>query len=182
MIMDKNIEKEFKILVNKEQFDQLKIDYEPLEFETQINTYFDSEDHCIEKKKGAMRIRTKNGIHIFTLKLQSNEGLYEFECKVDSNDVSSLYTDEILILLDEYGICGPFYPIATLKTNRAVFESEYAELCFDINYYNDVVDYEIEYEFKKEHDGFNLFNAFLSKVDLTYEKNCKSKIQRALEK
>ena len=50
--MDKNIEKELKILVNKEQFYELKKDYDPLEFETQINIYFDNEEHDIEKKKG----------------------------------------------------------------------------------------------------------------------------------
>jgi len=180
--MDKNIEKEFKILVNKEQFYELKKDYDPLEFETQINIYFDNEEHVIEKKKGAMRIRSKNNIHIFTLKMHRQDGLHEYECEVEGNDVSNLNKDEILMLLDEYGIYGPFYPTATLKTERAVFESEMAELCFDINFYNNVIDYEIEYEFKKEHDGFTLFNSLLSKVDLVYEENCKSKIQRALRK
>ena len=62
----------------------------------------------------------------------------------------------------------------------SVFESEFAELCFDINYYNDKIDYEIEYEYKANHDGFTLFNSILSSIDLPYTKNCKSKIQRAL--
>ena len=179
--MDRHYEKEFKILVNKEQFYSLKEDYEPLDIDIQTNIYFDTEDKEIEKMKGAMRIRTKDDQHIFTLKVQTHDGLKECECEVDGNDVSSLYKDEILMLLNEYGICGPFYPIASLTTHRAVFESEVAELCFDINYYNNCIDYEIEYEFKKEHDGFTLFNAFLSKVDLTYKKNCLSKIQRALQ-
>ena len=63
-----------------------------------------------------------------------------------------------------------------------IFENEFAELCFDINYYNDMVDYEIEYEYKVEHDGYAIFNDILKKVNLKYTSNCKSKIQRALNK
>ena len=178
--MDKNIEKEFKILVSKEQFEILKEDYEPLNFEKQVNVYYDSKDFIIKNKKGAMRIRTKNGKHIFTLKMHSPEGLREYECEVDKNDVSSLQKEEIVSLLNEYKLHADFSSIATLTTYRAVYESEFAELCFDISYYNNTMDYEIEYEFKKEHDGITIFNSFLSKANLTYTKNCKSKIKRAL--
>lgn len=180
--MDKNIEKEFKILLTKEQFDILREDYEPLLFETQVNIYYDTFDRCIEKKKGAMRIRSKNGKHIFTLKMHSSEGLREYECEVENNEVSSLQKEEIQSLLSEYKIYGEFHPIATLTTDRAIYESEFAELCFDISHYNNTVDYEIEYEFKKDHNGLTIFNSFLSKVNLTYTKNCKSKIKRAMNK
>mgnify|MGYP003296204767 CR=1 FL=1 len=180
--MDNNIEKELKILVSKEQFYALKEEYDPLHFETQINVYFDSEDKIIEKKHGAMRIRTKNNTHIFTLKMHSEEGLREHECYVDNRDVASLNRKEIIDLLNSYEISGPFVSTATLKTERAVYENEFAELCFDINYYDDCIDYEIEYEYRKEHDGIKAFNTILNKVNLVYTSNCKSKIQRALKR
>ena len=180
--MDKNIEKELKILVSKEQFNELKNAFEPLEFKTQVNTYYDSEDCIVEKRKGAMRIRSKNNTHIFTLKLFINDDLHEYECNVQENSVDALNKKEIIDLLNEHKIYGPFHPTATLKTKRAVFENEFAELCFDINYYNDMVDYEIEYEYKVEHDGYAIFNDILKKVNLKYTSNCKSKIQRALNK
>lgn len=180
--MDNNIEKELKILVSKEQFYTLKESYEPLPFKTQINVYFDNENRTIEKKHGAMRIRTKNNKHIFTLKMHSEEGLREHECFVEQNDISSLNKKEIVDLLNSYEISGPFVSTAILKTDRAVYENEYAELCFDINYYDDCIDYEIEYEYKKEHDGIKVFNDILEKVNLIYTSNCKSKIQRALKR
>ena len=65
-------------------------------------------------------------------------------------------------------------------TYRAVVELEKAELCFDINEYNGITDYEIEYEQTAEHDGISEFNKILSQVNLRYEKNCASKIKRTL--
>ena len=66
-------------------------------------------------------------------------------------------------------------------TKRAVVETENAELCFDISTYGSHTDYEIEYEYKQPHDGLSVFQKLLSHVQLVYEKNCTSKIQRALQ-
>ena len=180
--MNKNIEKEFKILVSQKSFENLCKLYEPLTFIKQVNHYYDTSDHQIEKKKGAMRIRSKNGQHIFTLKLHENNNLLEFECEVENNNIQSLNQPDIMELLKTYGIEGPFFETATLTTNRAMVVDEYAELCFDENFYNDKHDYEIEYEFLQDHDGYTKFNKILNKVGLQYESNCKSKIARALNK
>lgn len=180
--MNKNIEKEFKILVTKKQFEQLCERYENLYFENQTNVYFDTEDQQIQKLKGAMRIRTKNNQHIFTLKMYDGEDLLEYECEVKENNIDCLQQENIIQLLHSYHIYGNFIETAKLETQRAVVVDEYAELCFDISKYNHTTDYEIEYEFKKEHDGFTRFNAILAPLGITYEKNCISKIQRALSK
>lgn len=180
--MNKNIEKEFKILVSKEQFEKLYNEYEPLEFVKQVNQYYDSEHHDIENKKGAMRIRTKNDKHIFTLKLYEKNDLLEYECEVKENSLDALNDSDILKLLNSYDIHGPFMKTACLTTNRAMYIDEDAELCFDENFYNGTIDYEIEYEFKQEHDGYDKFNRILSKINIQYEKNCQSKIARALNK
>lgn len=180
--MNKNIEKEFKILLSKDKFDLLCEMYKPLTFTKQINQYYDTENNLIRSKHGAMRIRTKDHKHIFTLKLYENNELLEYECEVKENSVHSLSHPDIVSLLNTYHIVGPFVETASLTTNRAMVINEEAELCFDENFYNDTCDYEIEYEFKKEHDGFNKFNQILDKVNLHYESNCKSKIERALNK
>ena len=62
--MNKHVEKEYKMLVNKEQFDKLCSLYENLNFITQTNTYYDTVNGDIQKKKGAMRIRERNGRRI----------------------------------------------------------------------------------------------------------------------
>lgn len=178
--MDKNIEKEYKILLTKQQFEKLSSFYEPLTFKNQVNVYYDTHDNKIRSLKGAMRIRTKEGQHTFTLKMFSEEGLQEFECSLKENSLLALNNKEITLLLENYNIQGPFQTIATLSTNRAIVETEEAELCFDISEYNDTSDYEIEYEYKKEHNGLEIFNKILSKINVHYDKNCSSKIARAL--
>ena len=55
--MNKNIEKEYKVLLTKEQFEKLLSNYPNAVFKTQCKYYYDTDTHCIQKKKGAMRIR-----------------------------------------------------------------------------------------------------------------------------
>ncbi len=180
--MDKKVEKEYKILLTKEQFDKLAQYYEPLHYVEQTNVYYDTSEHHIQQIYGAMRIRSSNGKHIFTLKLHEDGKLMEYECEVDSNSLAALQTENIQQLLKDHAIDGELVQTASLQTHRAMVVDEYAELCFDINKYNGIVDYEIEYEYKKDHDGRTRFNAILDKVGLHYEKNCKAKIARALNR
>lgn len=47
-------------------------------------------------------------MHIFTLKMQSEEGLLEFEKPVPKNAITSLEDEEIQELLHRYQLQGPF--------------------------------------------------------------------------
>lgn len=177
-----NIEKEYKLLVSKAEFYKLLAMYPNAVFKTQINTYYDTEFNDIRNAKGACRIRQMdNGIYIFTLKMHSNKGLLEFEKNVTGNDSSIFLDEEIVRILKDYDINGPVHKIASLRTKRAVIVSEDAELCFDINEYNGHHDFEIEYEYKREHDGLLVFNNILSTISQKYKENCDSKIKRALD-
>ena len=181
--MNKHVEKEYKILVSKEQFEKLCSLYEKLEFVTQINTYYDTANRDIEKHKGAMRIRERNNRFLFTLKMiqEDLDGLCECECEVSENSSAVFQSNDIQQLLGEYHIHGTIIPVTTLTTKRAVIESENAELCFDISTYGSHTDYEIEYEYKQPHDGLAVFQKLLACIGLVYEKNCTSKIQRAMQ-
>lgn len=178
--MEKNIETEYKILVNRETFNRLLAKYPNAVFKEQINTYFDNNQQDIAKAHGAMRIREKNGF-MFTLKMPSEEGLLEYESVVTSDDYSALNQADIQALLAQYHIQGPFHETAKLITKRAVIDTGYAELCFDSSRYGNHHDYEIEYEIIKPHDGITAFQKILDTVGLHYEKNCDSKIKRALD-
>lgn len=179
--MNKNIEKEFKVLLTEEQFTYLYNLYPSLEVKKQINTYYDTKENMICKMQGAMRIREKEGHFIFTLKKFMDEGLLEYECEVFENNIKVFAISDIKNLLKSYDLQGPFQELTTLTTYRAVYDNGYAELCFDKNEYNGITDYEIEYEYKKEHDGLSFFQKILDEIDVKYEKNCISKIQRALQ-
>ncbi|MDF9825318.1 uncharacterized protein YjbK [Breznakia sp. PF5-3] len=178
--MEKHIEKEYKILVTKEQFYKLLSYYPKIKFITQINTYYDNEHFDIIKHHGAMRIREKENHYLFTLKKFNNNTLFEYECEVFKNDAAVFTSATIKETLDNFQIYGPFQMLAHLKTDRAVFESDDYELCFDINEYNGMVDYEIEYEYKREHNGLENFQNILQLIHLTYKENSISKIHRAL--
>lgn len=179
--MNTNIEKEYKLLVDEKQFKQLLSFYPTVVFKKQVNTYYDTKNNQIQSMKGAMRIREIDHSFLFTLKLLINDDLFEYECVVDCNDINIFNTDEVKSLLDQFSIYGPFRKTNTLTTNRGMFVSENAELCFDENFYNQTKDFEIEYEYKREHDGLTQFNNILQKISLTYEKNCPSKIKRAMD-
>ncbi|MEG1526446.1 MAG: CYTH domain-containing protein [Erysipelotrichaceae bacterium] len=178
--MFKNIEKEYKLLVSKSEFDHLLSFYKDAVFHEQTNTYFDNHQHAIETMHGAMRIRKTNHF-VFTLKVFQDDDLLEFECEVDNDDVSSLLHPDIATLLKSYQIEYPFYETAKLTTKRAIIDTGFAELCFDENHYANCVDYEIEYEEKVTHDGKSAFNKILEVANLHYETNATSKIKRALD-
>lgn len=178
--MKKNIEKEYKILVTKEQFEQLLSNYPEAVFHKQINTYYDTSDNMIRKQHGAMRIREVDQQFLFTLKMHTEQGLMEYEMPVEQNDVSVFSQPEIMSLLHSYGFMKPIHQLTTLTTYRALIPTQDAELCFDYSQYSGKEDYEIEYEYKREHDGKSVFNSILANANLIYEENCSSKIQRAL--
>lgn len=180
-ILDKNIEKEFKVLLTEKEFTYLYDLYPSLDIKKQINTYYDTIDYTIFKSHGAMRIREKDSHFIFTFKKVTNAGLLEYECEVSDNNSKVFMANDIKNLLISYDLQGPFYEVTSLITYRAVFDYGFAELCFDKNEYNGITDFEIEYEYKKEHDGIPFFQKILDNIDVKYEKNCNSKIQRALQ-
>ncbi|MCI9292122.1 MAG: CYTH domain-containing protein [Erysipelotrichaceae bacterium] len=178
--MKMNIEKELKILVSKHQFETLLKKYPEAVFHKQINSYYDTPHYQVRKTYGAMRIRELDGQFIFTLKQHTNDGVIEHEMLVCKNSISVFKEGEIQQLLHQLHIEDEIHLIATLTTYRAVIDTGQAELCFDYNEYGDNYDYEIEYEYKTEHDGKNKFNEILLEIGLHYEKNCSSKIARAL--
>ena len=147
-----------------------------------MNTYFDTEDDQLKKMKCSMRIRQKENTYLFTCKTPDINGRNEHECYVHGNSAGDLNTPEIHQLLSELGIHGELHQIGKLTTYRAVIELPDAELCFDINEYNNTKDYEIEYEYKHPHNGIAQFNEILKPIGVAYTKNCRSKIARACQR
>lgn len=178
--MNENIEKEYKVLLNKKQFQTLLLDYPSLVFKKQVNTYYDTTNMDIQSIHGAMRIRTISQENIFTLKLRKGDDLYEYECLVPSNDVHVFEQKDIQSLLFSHHIYGSFHRLCELTTYRGMVVTKNAEICFDNNFFHNVHDYEIEYEYTHPHDGLHEFQKILDRIHITYKENCTSKIQRAL--
>lgn len=178
-----NKERELKILLTKDQFDKLLNSYDFHIKIIQENTYYDSEENLIKKLDGALRIRNiNNEKFIFTFKKRIDPiTLIELEKEVKSKDLNQLQDPEILKWLKEYGISlAELQPITTFKTIRHLIKTKDAEICLDENKFGNKIDYEAEYEYKKDHDGIKEFNTFLHTVGLEYKKNCPSKLSRAM--
>ncbi len=173
-VMEHAIETELKVLLTREEFDRLAQLHQPLEFVRQHNYYYVSND----TSHYAFRIRTKGDETLFTLKAKVNGETDEYE-KILTTDLEQ--DQDVLDTLAQFGQKPPFRVFGELITDRAMVVTEYAELCFDINYYNGITDYEIEYEVKKEHDYKKAFRKILDEAGITYRKNRKSKYKRCLE-
>lgn len=179
--MINNIEIEYKLLVSKENFDKLSELYPNKQFIKQTNTYYDTPNNDLREKHCAMRIREKNNKFMITLKVPASSGHEEYECYVNENSIHAINQSEIRKILDELNISHDILVIGECTTYRAVVKTDKAELCFDINEYNNITDYEIEYEQTCDHDGVTEFNKILSQVNLVYTTNCASKIKRTLD-
>lgn len=180
--MTKPIERELKLLVSKEEFHSLLKTLPFSEPWTQTNTYYDSADQIIRKQGGALRIRTIGSKHILTLKIRKDEIThYEYEKEIPTDQLEKIQDPEILGWLKEYHIPSNLKKTAQFTTIRQVYECENAELCADETEYTDHIDYEIEYEYHRNHDGISEFNQILAQIGQKYIKNCPSKIARAFK-
>ena len=172
--MNHAIETELKVLLSREQFNRLASFYQPLTFVRQINTYYknNNSDHY------AFRIREKEGTLLFTLKSKTPEGVMEYEKIIEGEPEDD---PDVVRTVSSFGIEPPYEKLGRLVTYRAMVISELAELCFDINIYNDRLDYEIEYEAKKEHNYQVAFQKILDQADIVYRPSWGSKYRRCYE-
>ena len=171
--MKHEVETELKVLLSREDFEKLASRYAPLHFEHQHNIYFVTNDI----KHYAFRIREKNGEKLFTLKEHKDGKTIEHE-KVFTGELED--DPEIREVLAGFEIFPPYKVIGELDTERAVYDTGKAELCFDINNYNGITDYEIEYEIYKDHKYKKAFNKIMSEAEISYDLNKVSKYKRCV--
>ena len=172
--MKGQVELELKTLVSRQKFEKLAAHYQPLTFVRQTNTYFvtGDPDHY------AFRIRERLGEKLFTLKQHRDGQVIEYEKPFSGN----FFDDpEIRQTLADFGLTPPYQLLGSLTTDRAVHYDGLAELCFDINSYNGITDYEIEYEVKKDHDHEKAFRQILDRENVSYQKSWGSKYKRCLK-
>lgn len=175
--MQSKIEVEYKTLCTKQQFNQLLSLYPNHEKIVQTNTYLDAFPSLRESGM-AMRIRQINDRYFFALKIKEVRGNEEIEFEIPS---FSLDYPPIQNVLHTYHI-PPVEPVGVLVTTRHLVKLENAELCMDINEYNGIIDYEVEYELlNPNHDTLDEFKEILKSANISYIPNKRSKIQRCLE-
>lgn len=143
--MEKNLEIEFKMLLNESEFLNLKQTvFHHVDCITQINEYFDTDDGFLGTQHFMARIRTfDDGSNEFTLKVpQTHHKTMEYTIS------SVIGIDDVRItqLLSQFDCPLTLKSIASSKTLRCEFENEIGKLALDTNYFMNDMDYEIEFE------------------------------------
>lgn len=189
--MSTQIEKEFKNLLTKEEYEQLLVHYQLDESAAihQTNTYYDTDDRQLQSLKMGLRIRTYDDDAELTLKvlLQENEQL-EITDVLSLVEANQLISDKkiknaghVASMLKKENIdLDRLKPVGQLSTVRHTFSGEGGVYFLDKSYYQDQKDYELEFETEDLEKGLILFNTFLTYHEIK-ERKTTQKIQRALQ-
>ena len=187
MIMNELVEIEYKMLLQKDMFERILNDYkDQVDCEyTQTNYYLTSDQ--LKQRKYMLRIREKINHLEMTLKrpylnhrLETNIDI----TKEDMNDIlnGKMINNEIIhILIDEGIDISQIRNEVSLTTHRYDIELDEGTLSLDINTYNNITDYEMEFEVTDEQAGYKKFLEILMPYHLFYVRNNKSKVKRALD-
>ena len=186
------IEKEFKNLLTKEQYDSLVEEYKDVFTKdvTQTNSYYDY-NGLLQEHKMALRIRIVEGKETgeITLKIpQSSLEVLEFTEVLPvellnqfNNDKQFTLPPSIQKALEKEGILlQTVMQTALLTTHRlegALSENEW--LVLDESHYNGKVDFEMEMEVRSLKLGEPVFLGILAKHNIE-RRQAESKIKRAL--
>lgn len=167
--MNAHIEKEYKMLLNKEEYISLLNNIDSNTYK-QANYYYSS-----SSKIASFRIREIENKYIFTLKVKENDYHREYEFEISDN---SLNDERISDLFKEFNISEYRY-VGELITYRTDLKLSKGIISLDKNEYLGVTDYEIEYELYNYQDGDNseLIN-LLKKCNIKYIPNTITKRKR----
>lgn len=188
--MSQTIEKEFKNLLNKEEYEALLIAFSLDETDPikQTNIYFDTPDHKLKALNSGLRIRMYADKAEITLKtpIQENEklettddlSLEEAQALVDSQQMKA--SGAVADKLKELGISiEELVIIGQLSTIRYDFPGDNGTFFLDKSFYQDQMDYELEFESESLEEGALAFQTFLKQYDIKIRK-AKQKIERML--
>lgn len=164
--IQKEEEIEYKSLIAESKYEELQKFIpqfaEFLEEYEQINHFFDTKDMQLDKEKITLRIRHKKGKYILTAKLNKAKKGQIFNT---SDEINIMLTNEEAEMLLKEGkipvdhivfeqieketgikIKKPARYLGQLTTFRKDYKRESDIISLDKNFYNGIVDYELEWE------------------------------------
>lgn len=188
--MAHEVEKEFKNLLTKEEYEFLltKFNLEEVEPIQQTNIYYDTENNLLRSLKFGLRIRLYEEYGEQTLKspLQENEKLettdtLSLEDATHMSDIGTLKKDgHVAKMLIEAGVnLDDLKPIARLSTVRHIFPGKNGTYFLDESFYQDQKDYELEFETDDLEKGLIEFEKFLDEYKIK-PRFAAQKIERAM--
>ena len=185
--MNELVEIEFKVLCDKDTFYKVLQDYKAYVKRDYIQTNHYLTYDLLKEKKYMLRIRDKDDTYEMTLKRPYQNHRLETNIMISLKDKEDIlkgkYIDNeiINILKDEGFDISRIQNEVSLTTHRYDIELEEGTLSLDINTYNNITDYEIEFEVLDEKKGFEKFLNIIEPYHIAYTPNIKSKVKRALD-
>ena len=151
-----NLEYEARVMINQNQYSQIKKSYANMERKefTNTNHYFDYEDLYLTNHGIVLRIRNiDDKKYELTLKIKGETGDLEVNHPLTSNEANNILktaiipTSNVLDELSKRNIdLTKLKLIVSLKTERIEIEYPDYLLVIDKNYYRNKVDFNIEVE------------------------------------
>ncbi len=177
--MLQEIEEEYKFIVSKEEFFNIKAQAlctSPRSKEkVQVNYYFDTEDNYYNSIGQTIRVRQiENELKLQIKKHRNNCENYNI------SDEKTLKLETFPTILHNEHLNSAVYLKGSLVTIRAEFPlGKSSKICFDNNLYLGICDFEIEIEFSQE--DIAIVNGFINENGLVTGKNM-SKSERFFER
>lgn len=189
--MATNIEIEAKVLINEDDYNRVLKFYkkEELQKVTQLNYYIDTDDLLLKQFGIGLRIRQKD-FFVLNMKAPLQEGLLEKKESISEKEFDNFKNNgvfpngSIKNLLLMFGVDITKLKIqTTLKTERIVIENFNDDEVFaiDKNYYNGLIDYELELEGTSLERAKNSLKEKCEELNIDFVENAKSKQVRAME-
>lgn len=177
----KNIEIEYKQMLNKKQYQQIRkylLELGNSEYQ-QENYYFETVTLDLKDRRQALRIRVKDSSYELCLKTKQDDIIIE-----DNILLSKQEFEEIMIFpnkINEYlDLKFDLEIKGSLITKRIDYQIAKGVFSLDYSIYNNHEDYEIEFEANEENRKEFLID-FLAKFDIVFQENHTSKIERFMK-
>lgn len=183
--MEENLEIEFKILITKEIYEQIHNDYPNNHSYKQTNYYL--MHPILSKLKYSLRIREKNNQYELTLKQPQSLGKLETNLIINKQTATKilnndLVTNDVFDILKQHNLDTTMFDTSqSLTTIRTEITTKDGLICLDYNHYNNIDDYELEYEVTNYQQGKQAFLDFIKPYGLNYKIDCDSKISRLIQ-
>ncbi|MGB8002537.1 MAG: CYTH domain-containing protein, partial [Anaerobacillus sp.] len=169
-MMSQEVEIEFKNMLTGEEYETLLAAYKinEKEIKTQTNDYFDTKEFHIREKGAALRVRSKNGNLVLTLKEPATEGLLETHQTISNETFRSIQSSGVLPAgevreqLKRLGVQSLLVHLGNLTTHRAELQLTTGLLVLDHSEYLDQEDYEMEFEVSDFEKGKRDFESVLT--------------------
>ena len=182
--MSTYLEIEYKILLSEVMYHQILSDYrlDIINQYTQTNYYIMHQ--LLDTHRFMLRIREKQGTYELTLKEPMKEGNLETNLTLTKDEAIAILHKQYIknSIFEKLSFLSipvqDFDTTHSMQTLRTDINHPLGILSLDKNYYQDVIDYELELEVHDNKLGQQAFVQLLNTYGVSYQQNCPSKIKR----